>query len=228
MATHLLAKVIMLGFLFSPGAGEDKVIYVVPSLNAPCLKPLCLTLAELATNSSYFDDTSTKLVFLKGNHTLDSNFAIADVSELVFMGGSSRIICYQNVNFSFANMHSLQVEGLVFIGCGDNMMMSVKRLVIDNSSFIGLKGIGTALTIIKTNAIIVSSYFSANMLGSRCLIPFEDHLFSPFVGGAIVAYLSNVTITNSSFTHNKADLGGAIFGYYSSISSSAATLLTIM
>ena len=80
------------------------------------------------------------------------------------------------------------------------MMMSVNRLVIDNSSFIGLKGTGTALKIIKTKSI-VSSYFIANTLGSRCLIPFEDHHFSPLVGGAIVAYLSNITIENSTQFH---------------------------
>ena len=72
--------------------------------------------------------------------------------------------------------------------------------------------------VIKTNATIVSSYFSANTLGSKCLIPFEDQSSSPFVGGALVAYLSNVTITRSSFTSNKANLGGAIFAYYSDIS----------
>ncbi|MCG8624462.1 MAG: hypothetical protein MJE68_21025, partial [Proteobacteria bacterium] len=219
MATHILIEVIIFGFLSSLGAGEDKIIYVVPSLNAPCLHS---PLSQLATNTSYFDDISTNLVFLKGNHTLDSNFVIANVSKFVLRSESStlqtRIICYQNASFSFASMYSLLVEGLVFTGCGNNMIMSVNRLVIDNSSFIGLNGTGTALKIIKTNASIVNSYFSANMLGSRCLIPFEDHRFSPFVGGAIIAYLSNVTIENSSFIGNRANLGAATFGYYSNIS----------
>ena len=221
MATHILIEAIIFGFLSSLGAGEDKVFYVVPSPNAPCLHSPCRTLSQLATSTSYFNDISTKLIFLKGNHTLDSNFTMANVSKLVLRSESSslqtRIICYKNTRFSFANMYYLLVEGLVFTGCGNNMMMSVNRLVIDSSSFIGLKGTGTALKIIKTNASIVSSYFSANILGSRCLIPFEDHHFSPLVGGAIVAYLSNVTIENSSFIGNRANLGAATFGYYSNI-----------
>ena len=88
MATHILIEVIIFGFLSSLGAGEDKVIYVVPSPNAPCLHSPCRTLSQLATSTSYFDDISTKLVFLKGNHTLDSNFAMANVSKLVLRSES--------------------------------------------------------------------------------------------------------------------------------------------
>ena len=225
MAKHLLIEVIILGFFFSLGAGEaDKVIqwHVVPSLNTPCLKPPCLTLADLATSISYFDNvnTSLRIVFLEGNHVLDSNLIVSNVSKLALMCDSSNlqtsIVCSHNATFSFSRMDSLQVKGLVFIGCGNNIIISVNRLVIDNSTFIGQKGTGTALQIIKTNATIMSSHFSANMLGSSCLVPFAYN--SPFIGGAIVTYLSDITITNSSFADNRANLGGAVFNYYSNIS----------
>ena len=221
MTTNLFIQVTI--FFFYLGAGESKVIHVVPSLNAPCLKPSCLTLSQLTTNTSYFDNTGTKLIVLEGNHTLDSKFAVSNVSELALTCGSStlqtNIICYHNASFSFSRMDSLQVKGLIFIGCGNNMIMSVNRLLVEDSSFIGQKGTGTALKINETNATIVSSFFSANMLGSRCLIPVEDHLsYYPIVGGVILAYLSDIVIINSSVTGNRADLGGAVFGYYSNIS----------
>ena len=225
MTEKLFIQGILFVFHFYFGAGEnDNVIHVVSSMNAPCIEPSCLTLSQLATKISYFDNvnTSLKIVFLEGNHVLDSNFSVSNVSKLAFMCGSSNlqttIICHHSASFKFSTMDSLQVKGLVFTGCGNNMIMSVNKLVIDSSSFIGQKDTGTALQIIKTNATIVTNYFRANMLGSRYHNTFEDHLFSPFVGGAMIAYLSNITITNSSFTDNSADLGGAIFGYYSNIS----------
>ena len=230
--SFLFIQVTISVLIFSLGLGEDMVLHILPSPNAPCLKDPCLTLTQLATNMSCLDDISSKLVFSEGNHSIDSKFAVSNVGELVLIFNSSsnsnslaNIICYQNASFNFANIHSLQVKGLVFIGCGNNMVMSVNRLIVEMSSFVGQNGTGTALQIIKTNATIVSSYFSANTLGSRCLVLFEYHISSPFIGGAIVAYLSNVTITKSSFTSNKANLGGAIFAYYSDISITSSSFI---
>ena len=231
-ADFVFIQVTISVFIFYLGLGESKVLHILPSPNVPCLEDPCLTLTQLATNMSCLDDISTELVFSEGNHTINSKFAVSNVGELVLILNSSsnsssqaNIICYQNASFKFANMQSLHVKGLVFIGCGNNMVMSVNRLIVEMSSFVGQNGTGTALQIIKTNATIVSSYFSANTLGSRCLVLFEYHISSPFIGGAIVAYLSNVTITKSSFTSNKANLGGAIFAYYSDISITSSSFI---
>ena len=199
-ADFLFILVAISVFIFYLGLGESKVLHIFPSPNTPCHKDPCITLTQLATNLSYLDDISTKLVFSEGNHTINSKFAVSNVSELVLISGSfsnssskANIICYQNASFKFANMHFLHVKGLVFIGCGNNVVMSMNRLIVETSSFVGQNGTGTALQIIKTNATIINSYFSANTLGSRFLIPFEDHSSSPFIGGAIVALVTKPT-----------------------------------
>ena len=71
----------------------------------------------------------------------------------------------------------------------------------------------------------MSSYFIGNALGSRCLIPFEGYHLSPLVGGAIVAYLSDVNIANSNFVGNRANLGATYLDTIAKFLLSAAALL---
>ena len=105
------------------------------------------------------------------------NLSVSDINRFSMISNSSleqshfKIICYQNVSFQFDNIYSLWIRGLKFIGCGNNLIMSVSNFTVESSTFNGQRDSGTALWIIRTNVSIESSRFILNKVGS-CVGPF--------------------------------------------------------
>lgn len=192
---------------------SEKVIYVTPHPSTPCPAQgkTCLSLDQVALNSSSLQ-SSTILTFLLGEHPLSYDLSVFNISDLHMLAysysnheDSYLIVCRQNSSFSVYAAGHVQISGLKFLGCGNNTFVSVKFLFIDNSTFQGQNHSGTALSLTKTNLRITDSTFVDNSIGSP---NFEDHI----VGGVVLANkCEEVTIINSRFERNCAEIGGVIF-----------------
>ena len=106
------------------------------------------------------------------------------------------------------------MKGFAFVGCSKNEVKSVKDFLLENITFMGQNGSGTALEIDKTKVSIVDSLFDYNTVGSLRgpirILEGSKYQYA-HVGGAIIANQSSVTIIRSEFMRNRAEIGGAIF-----------------
>ena len=195
------------------GLGTE--IYIIPSSNSPCPVKKCLTLSQLTTKSvlDSFEHNAT-LLFLPGDYTLVSVISITNFSNFSISSSNVSIFCHQYANFKFESINKLSIMGLKFFGCGNNRVTKVMDFLFENVTFVGGNKSETALEIDKAEVFITDSSFMHNTVGSlrgpiRIL---QGHKRQhAYVGGAIIANQSNVTIIRSGFLGNNAKIGGAIF-----------------
>ena len=139
---------------------------------------------------------------------------------------SATIHCGQLIRFSFKGLSLVHINRLKFTGCCGNKAESVWQLAIEDSMFFGRDNnsgaVAAAFELVNTNALITKSSFVFNGNGSyrgpigllqlySLQAPTSEVNVYAFVGGALIATQSNVTITNSYFEGNRAQIGGAIF-----------------
>ena len=211
----VIIKILMISTTLCHHVNQGEVVYISPSPSYLDNSNLCLSLDELATNTSWFkSNTALSMIFLPGIHTLSIKFSIFNfiylslLSESFLEQSSSVVICQKNTGFDFYGITNVSVSGLKLLGCKCDVV-SVKQLLIENSTFQGKKDSGTALKITATNAKIFKSVFIFNRIG-WCVVS-NDQLHT-LVGGAIFAVKnSNITIVESRFESNGAIIGGAMF-----------------
>ena len=242
MSGHLLTLVLLM--VGAVSAQSNVHYHITPSPDIPCPINPCLTLSQFAANSSNYTG-HVSLIFLPGNHTLNRelilsgahNFSMeSQVNEMVTiecLSQSGRFIVYDT---TFA-----AIKGLHFIGCGGNTVTTVEKLVVKDTIFQGVEGEGrgTALVLNEVNfTIIIECSFVSNThgdnserhrVGEFIKDPFtlfifrleEDDLVS--VGGALLTTSSNVSVINTNFFRNEAEIGGVLLAYKSIISISQCT-----
>ena len=195
-------------------------LFITPSSSTPCAENPCLTFSQFAQDSTSWLSLNTSLIFLTGNHTLDTELSISNISHLSLCTDSTyegthniNVICQYQANFNFDRGIELWIEGLKFIGCGSNKFLSIKNFTIENCTFQGQNNSGTALDITETNLTLVNSSFVSNRFGS-CLDIFDvntESNISVRIGGAILVTNSNISIIKCNFLANSAEIGGAIY-----------------
>lgn len=185
---------------------QSKVYHIVTSQNGRCNEDPCLTLPQLEDNFSNYRHSNTSLIFLPGNHSLEREFSVSNVSKLSLHSPANRstqarISCHQFGRINFSNIERLLVVDLEFIGCSISLL-SVPEGVFKASTFIGAY-IKTAVELVNSLVVIVNCTLSSNSFGN-----YRDNYR---VGGGIVALKSNVTISWTSLFGNTAEIGGAIY-----------------
>ena len=101
----------------------------------------------------------------------------------------------------------------MFIRCDSNTFSCIKNFVVENYTFEGQNSSSTALEILETNLKVMNSSFLSNRVG-RCHSIYDTKVSSYVfyrVGGAIFVKMSNVSVVNSTFLNNSAEVGGAIY-----------------
>ena len=231
-ATYVVHSLLML-FLLSQHGSLCQVYHITPSENTnQCSESYnhkCMSLTQFAADSSRIleSNSNVSLILLSGNHTLNRSFAVQDYSGnfLMYSNTNAVITCDGDSQFSFINVTgSVQIADLEFIGCGGNRMKYVKEFFINTSNFQGLIDTSTALHFVESNVQIIECSFASYMVGTyrqsiRTLEtlnnrPDFSHTFGSnggWIGGAIIATHSNVSIIHSLFCNNSAQAGGAIF-----------------
>ena len=218
MHQHQCSAVALLALLHLSAC---RMYYIIPRSPGEAACPnnnTCVILNKVANSSHYFDSNTT-LNFLPGNHSLDVEISISNISELRMLTNDSpasstnltvTILCDSRARFNIEVVNKVFINGLSFIGCGDNTFSKVDQIVIEDSTFHGTEYSSTALVLNGiTSASIIRNAFVFNQIGSYHSIAYGN---VSRVGGALVATMtSNVSIDNSMFQNNSADHGGALY-----------------
>ena len=231
----------MLVFLLcSSNLAASMVYHITPTSADLCTLP-CLTLSRFATNSSYYLSFNTTLVLLPGRHNLSMKLEIADLNSfyMTSVNATAQVECENDSSFSFSNCQHIHITNVEFIGCGRNQFKNVNEVVLQGTRFVGREDSGTALELTETVAQITSSVFMSNMNGTlrnlgkqlelvRTILRNQDVEFNTngtWVGGALVAVSSNISIVSSVFINNRAEVGGALFVENSCVTIDSTTFI---
>ena len=180
----------------------------------------CTTLSEYAQEAELYFTPKTTMVFLPGDHALDANITVANITKLMMRGNSSSgnmstIACNGLVGLSFTGMVAFEIYSLAFTSCSRNYTLPDipfgivhVALLLQSSQSVGLVNCSfhdnpsIALVVTNTNVTLAETNFTHNQW---CL-------------GSIIAFSSNLIFTgNTTFLENRAQLdycggsGGAIF-----------------
>ena len=175
------------------------------------------TLSEYAQEAELYFTSNTTMVFLPGDHTLDMNIAVANVTRLTMHGVSSSdnietIVRNGSVGFSFTNMVDFNVYGLAFTSCnrswscGSHPASDSVALFLQSTQYAKLVNClfhdnhGTALVVKNTDhtTLAGNSTFINNQCGCK---PFAERCE---LGCGITAFNSTLTFTgNTSFFKNR-------------------------
>ena len=142
-----------------------------------------------------------------------SNVSNMSMVAILSYQAQVRVVCQAKVSFIINSTDFLLIRGLIFAGCGSNRITSVTKFMVKNVLFLGQKDhTGTTLEIVLTNSVITNCSFVDNRFG-KYHGPFKVWKLSihAHIGGAIIANQSNMTITETKFEGNTAEIGGAIF-----------------
>ena len=236
MSSHLLVQSLLLFLAVCTDFTYSKVHYITSSLDNPCPQNAssCLTLSQFAANSSY-DETDISLYFLKGDHSLDRqlflvhghNFSMSKY-ELDEKETGSIKCTSQLGRFNISEVTYVSIKGLHFIGCSSNRVSQVKQLTIADSIFKDVEDNSTVMELNEVDiAIIERTQFLHNTLDYHKInviyyLYFEKvrkyiyrHRNRP--SGVLHTAFSNVSIINSRFMYNRADIGGALVAHNSSV-----------
>ena len=196
------------------------ISYITPSPSDPCPAQPCFTLSQFAANISfYLHSDATTLSFQPGAHNLNSVLRIGDIHYLKLETSSlslnTKVICKQSPLFYLYRIPTVRISRLDFIGCGGSRAEAIGQLSIGDTCFYGQGSQGTALELVEVTGIIEGSIFQLNVGGNLKNVIVEDWMTekiqTSLVGGAIAVAQSNITIIGSTFKHNSAEVGGALF-----------------
>ena len=172
----------------------------------------CATLSEYAQEAELYFISDTTMVFLQGDHTLDTNITVANVDRLTMRGQSSSgnrttIACNGSVGLNFTNMAEFKIDCLAFTSCNRKYAIALRDIplynVLLNCSF--HDNPGTALVV--NNANITLSGKSEFRHNSYLLLEDFYCVDCCMRGGAVTAIHSNLIFTgNTTFLENSAIL----------------------
>ena len=201
------------------------------STNTSCPTQLCQTLSEYAQNpGQYFNDSNFTLQFLPGNHTLDINLTITNISQLKICGAvpQTRVVCDSRVGFTFSNIYKVSINSLAFVSCASASVIhvnhtytthyglhlqSVQTAEIIDCTF--QESNGTALWVVDSHVVLRGNIFFNNC--RLCPIGSCNYQGPTCFGGGVFVQRSNLNITgSSSFFGNSADSGGGVCAWDSS------------
>ena len=176
----------------------------------------CATLSEYAQEAELYFTSNTTMVFLPGDHVLDTNITVANVTRLTMWGESSSdnittFVRNGSVGFSFTNMVDFKILSLAFTSYNRSsrygshpasnsalFLQSTQNAKLVNCSF--HDNLGTALTVHNTSITLVGNMFIHNQCGCKLLT--SDYEVYEF-GCGITALSSNLIFTgNTLFLEN--------------------------
>ena len=183
-----------------------------------------LSLSHFVDNSINYLTNDTRLIFLPGNYSLESNLLVENIHSLsmfVWPISSSKVVitCGPNVRFEFRNISIVTVSGLEFIECFENHMVSVGHFQLENSGFFGNGQAivnGSVLIIEESIATLDSVVFLSAVdklqtsagpqeIPQNCTVGTVDAVIG------ILLRRSNIRITQSRFEGNNVGLGAVIY-----------------
>ena len=188
----------------------------------------CTTLSKYAQEAGSYFTSNTTVVFLPGDHLLDENITVANVSRLTmhgvsFSGNIATVVRNGSVGFSFTNMVDFNIYSLAFTSNNRSwsngshpasnsalILRSTQNAKLVNCSF--HDNFGTALTACNANITLAESN---EFIHNQCACDFSE---KQELGCGITALNSTLTfIGKTSFLKNIQaafdlfDCGGAVW-----------------
>ena len=205
----------------------SKTYYVAPSIPCPEDVVPCFTLSQYAAKpNNYFASNST-LFLLPGNHSLDSELMMSNITSLKFVANSispflqllsdTVVVCSPSARLQLEMIKQIQISRITFVGCMNNNVTRVDNFSLEDCGIQGQGCDGSGLILnMVSRAKLTRSLFSLNT-GTKVHNP-ANRINKG--GGSIIVYDSeNVDIDSCTFINNTlkgtASAGGAIFAYSS-------------
>ena len=93
----------------------------------------CTTLSEYAQEAELYFTSNTTMVFLSGDHTLDKNITVSNVTRLTMCGESSSgnratVVCSGSVGLSFTSMVEFKTDSLAFTSCSRKYVIALPHI----------------------------------------------------------------------------------------------------
>ena len=171
----------------------------------------CTTLSEYAQEAELYFTSNTIVVFLPGDHVLDVNITVANVTRLTMHGESSSdaiatVVRNGSVGFSFTNMVNFNIYSLAFTSysrswsyTGSNsalFLQSTQYAKLVNCSF--HDNLGTALTVNNTSVTLAEN---SKFIRNQCVCQSFSDLEVHELGCGVTAVNSTLTFTGNSLFH---------------------------
>lgn len=209
---------------------------ISPSNSIASCKPVarCFTLSQFAANSERYLLENTTLFLQPGNHTLDSEFTVSNITHFSLMTlrlGMVNVACSRGGKLILESIKNALITGITFTHCIGNKISNMDRFSLSQSTFIGpfVTATGTALQLHNTTALVSQCLFSSYLFGSIQFIhrnlqqAYSLKTTTVWAGGVMIANNSNVTILQSNFKGNRAQFGGAVYTVHSIVTITSST-----
>ena len=171
-----------------------KVLYITPSTSDPCTTR-CLTISELAANTSSYISSNTTLVFTAGTHHLTVNLTVSDVNNVSIT--SNAAIVYMHLSFINLN-HSqfIHISNMNFFGYGGINVSNVEDFLMQSVVFDGQDKTRMSLSLIESTANIINSSFIFN---------FKNVVYGKWLwrDDLVVVIDSNISFSQCIFDNNE-------------------------
>ena len=237
-----LSLAVLISFL---SGAFTKIYYITPNSSDLC-PTQCLTISELAANTSNYVSSNTTLIFNTVTHTLTANVTVSDVNNVSIVtlnGSSAQIVCVYPSYITFNDSLFIHVSNVEFLGCGGINVLNVKEFVLQNAVFDGQDKIETSLWLTESNGEILNSSFISNIQGNldeykpinityskilklikqTSLIANSYTVTAP--RGVVVVMDSNITFSQCTFQNNQVSVGGVMLVMKSQVTIDRSTFI---
>ena len=183
---------------------------------------------QFVAESDNLTNNDTKLIFLPGNHSLESDFSFSNIDQLSMTSTSGNPLTV-SVNCTFIarivldTVRLVHIGGIKFIECVNNFIYGVRNFTMYECIFttegMPQQMFGTGLIMMKTNTRVVRvsfMFFHGTQWKLREKIDNIHQLHVRSGGAMIISTHSNVAIIECTFKDNMATIGGAILVEYNS------------
>ena len=215
IAQHTSFTVLVAAFLINTLSycSSENVYCVTPTATSCSSCPYnthCATLSEYAQKAELYFTSNTIIVFLPGEHALDVNITVANITRLTMLGESfsgyvATVVHKGPVGFNFTNMMYFNIYSLAFTSFNRSrsygshrnfamLLQSTHYAKLVNCSF--HDNLGTALTVHNTNVTLTETKFMHNQCACQ---PFSD---IRELGCSITTFKSNLIFTGSTTFRN--------------------------
>ena len=209
VSTVLMAAVIIITLSY---CSAEKVYCVTPNVTSCSSCPHdsihCATLSEYTREPESYFTSNTTIMFLPGDHVLDTNVTVANVARLTMHGGSSSgniatVVRNGSVGFFFRSMMELKIYSIAFMSSSRNYNHGTPpaieyALFLHSTPYAELvncyfhDNLGSVLIVIDTNITLTGNNLFTH-----------NHCKSCSKGGVITAFSSNLTFAgNITFLEN--------------------------
>ena len=201
----LFLFVILITFLSSATA---KVLYITPSTSDLC-NTQCLTISELAANTSSYISSNTTLVFTAGTHYLTANLTVSDVNNVSITSNGSHAanVCMNHSYINFTHSQFIHISNMDFFGYGGINVSNVEEFVLQNAVFDGQDKTAMSLWLIASTANITNCSYISNI--KKVVVDGKQR------ESLVVVIDSDISFRQCNIDNNEVTIVGSIADYHS-------------